>query len=80
MVLHGPATRAIREGRGLTVTGLAHEVGITQGHMSALESGKRKASPDVIVNIARALKCELAAVIRGPLDDKEVIIRTKRAA
>lgn len=80
MLLHGPATRAIRERSGLTVTELAKRVGCTQGHLSAVESEIRKASPDLIVTIARELKTDLPSILRGPLDDKEVVIRGKAAA
>lgn len=80
MQLHGPATRAIRERSGLNVSQLAARVGITQGAMSAIESEKRKASDDVIVRIARELKVDLPAIIRGALDDCEVIVRRKAVA
>ena len=80
MELHGPATRAIRERSGLTVTGLAKRIGCTQGHLSAVESEIRKASPELIVAIARELKVDLPAVLRGPLDDKQIVITAKQVA
>lgn len=80
MILHGPATRALRDRSGLTVTELAKRVGCTQGHLSALEGEIRKASPELIVAIARELKTDLPSIIRGPLDDKEVIVRGGKAA
>ena len=77
MKLHGPATRAIRERSGLTVTALALRVGCTQGHMSAVEAGDRKASPELILSIARELKVDLPAVLCDP---DEYMVKPKRVA
>ena len=80
MELHGPATRVIRQRSGLTVTELAKRIGCTQGHLSALEGEDRKASPELIIAIARELKTDLPPILRGPLDDMEVTFKPKRKA
>lgn len=80
MELHGPATRALRQRSGLTVTELAKRIGCTQGHLSALENEDRKASPELIVAIARELKLDLPPILRGPLDGMDVTIKPKKRA
>ena len=77
MKLHGPATRAIRERSGFTVTALANKVGCTQGHMSAVEAGDRKASPALIMSIARELKTDLPSILCDP---DEYMVKPKRVA
>ena len=68
MRIHGPALRVIRERSGLTVTGLAELAGMKQSHLSNIEAGRRQASEDVIVALARALKTELIAILEDPWD------------
>ena len=60
------ALRAIRERSGLSVTALAAAAGIKQAHLSNIEAGRRKASADVAVALARALKVELPAILADP--------------
>jgi len=47
MLLNRHALRIIRERSGLTVSALAEQAGISQPHLSNLERGRRRASPDV---------------------------------
>lgn len=66
MQIHTAALRAIRERSGYTVTALAAEAGIKQAHLSNIEAGRRKASPEVIKALAAALKVELPAILESP--------------
>ena len=50
----------------MTVTALATASGIKQAHLSNIEAGRRKASPDVILAIAAALKVDLPAILADP--------------
>lgn len=75
MILHGHATRAIRERSGLSVTELAKRIGCTQGHLSSLESEARKASPETTVALARELRVDLPAILRDPA---ETLVWTKK--
>ena len=60
------ALRTIRELSGLSVTALAEAAGIKQAHLSNIEAGRRKASADVVVALARALKVEVPAILADP--------------
>lgn len=66
MDLNGVAIRAIRERSGLSVTALAEMSGIKQSHLSNIEAGRRRASAEVGVALARALKVDLHAILAGP--------------
>lgn len=60
------ALRAIRERSGLTVSALAEAAGIKQAHLSNVEAGRRNASPEVVVALAKALKVDLPAILADP--------------
>lgn len=66
MVINPAALRVIRERSGMSVTRLAQEAGIKQSHLSNIEAGRRKASPELVVALARALKVELPAILVDP--------------
>jgi transcriptional regulator with XRE-family HTH domain len=66
MRIHGPALREIRERSGLSVSALAESAGIRQPHLSNIEAGRRKPSPEVIVALAKALKCDLVCILADP--------------
>jgi transcriptional regulator with XRE-family HTH domain len=57
----GPRLRRLRERRGLTLTALAAQTGISKSTMSRLESGQRKPSLELLL--------PLAAVYHLPLDE-----------
>lgn len=63
MQVNRHAVRALRERSGLTVTSLAEQAGIGQAHLSNIEAGRRKASPEVVVALARALKIDVLAIV-----------------
>lgn len=66
MKVHGPALRAIRERSGLSVSALAQEAEIKQAHLSNIEAGRRQASPEVVVALAKALRVDQAAILADP--------------
>lgn len=70
--LNPTALRVIRERSGLTISALAVEAELSQPHLSNIESGKRKAGPDVIVRLAKALKAPVTAIICDP-DELEAV-------
>lgn len=57
------ALRVIRERSGLSVTALAEAAGIKQAHLSNIEAGRRKGSPEVVTALAAALKIPLVAIL-----------------
>lgn len=66
MRVNGAALREIRERSGVSVTDLATAAEIKQSHLSNIEAGRRNASDDVIVKLARELKVPLPAIIACP--------------
>ena len=66
MQLNGHALRVIRERSGLSVSALASEVGISQPHLSNIERGRRRASPEVSRRLAAALRVPLLALLADP--------------
>jgi transcriptional regulator with XRE-family HTH domain len=68
MQVNRHAVRALRERSGLTVTSLAEQAGIKQSHLSNIEAGRRKASPEVVIALAKALKVEMLAIVSEPTD------------
>jgi transcriptional regulator with XRE-family HTH domain len=64
--LNPSALRVIRERSGFSVTGLADAAGIKQSHLSNIEAGRRRASPQVAASLARALKVDLVALLADP--------------
>lgn len=66
MRLNKAALKALRERSGMTVTALAEAAGVKQAHLSNIEAGRRNASPDVVVALARALKVPLPAILADP--------------
>lgn len=61
MDLVAPRLRRIRQQRGLTLTEVASEAGISKSTLSRLETGRRKPSLELLL--------PLAAIYRVPLDD-----------
>lgn len=60
---HDPAAlRWARKQAGQTQAWLAAELGISPGHMSEIESGKRNATPANIRKIAKLLGCPRSVI------------------
>jgi transcriptional regulator with XRE-family HTH domain len=70
MTLNRHALRTIRQRSGLSLSALAAESGVSQPHLSNLESGRRRASASAIVKLASALKVPVPALLAEP--DREV--------
>lgn len=66
MEINPAALRVIRQRSGMTVTSCAEAAGIRQSHLSNIEAGRRKASPEVIIALADALRVELPAILAVP--------------
>jgi transcriptional regulator with XRE-family HTH domain len=66
MRINPHALRAIRERSGLTTTALAEAAGIKQSHLSNIEAGRRQASPELVLALAKALKVEIPAILADP--------------
>ncbi len=62
----GPRLRRIREGRGVTLTELAAETGISKSTLSRLESGQRKPSLELLLPIADAHQVPLDDLVGAP--------------
>lgn len=71
MQVNPHALRVIRERSGLSVSDLARMAGLSQPHLSNIETGKRQASPAALRHLADALQVPLLALIGGPVPDKQ---------
>lgn len=60
--VHGPAIRALREAKGISLESLALAAQVDSGNLSRVERGDRKASLDVIARIANALEVPAEAI------------------
>ena len=54
-----PPSRAWRQHRRLTLDGLAAKVGVTKGHLSQIENGRKSATLDLVRRLAAALDVTL---------------------
>lgn len=61
---NGSAIREIRKREGLTVSDLAHRVGISDPHVRNIENENRPASIEHMARIAAALNCSLSSIRR----------------
>jgi transcriptional regulator with XRE-family HTH domain len=67
MDLNGEALRVIRERSGLTQQALADLAGLKNAsHLSNIEAGRRRPSPEVAKALADALKVPLVAILGMP--------------
>lgn len=68
-----PGLKAVREEKFVTQLELAEAAGVTQGSVSALETGDRGAYTATIRKLAAALEVEPGALVRNPDREKEPI-------
>jgi transcriptional regulator with XRE-family HTH domain len=62
----GPRIKLLRTQRGLTLAALAEETGISISTLSRLESGGRKATLELLLPIAKALRVALDELVVAP--------------
>jgi transcriptional regulator with XRE-family HTH domain len=62
----GPRLRRLRERRGLTLTVLADQTGISKSTLSRLESGQRKPSLELLLPLAGAFHLPLDELVGAP--------------
>jgi transcriptional regulator with XRE-family HTH domain len=62
----GPRLRRLRERRGLTLTVLAAQTGISKSTLSRLESGQRKPSLELLLPLAAAFHLPLDELVGAP--------------
>lgn len=72
ILLNGWAVSAIRTKSGLSQTGFARAVGITQPFLCNIEAGRRRVSPTVAKAIADNLDVPLPAILAQPYDTAAV--------
>jgi transcriptional regulator with XRE-family HTH domain len=62
----GPRLRRLRERRGLTLTAVAAETGISKSTLSRLESGQRKPSLELLLPLAESYNLPLDELVGAP--------------
>ena len=62
----GPRLRRLRERRGVTLTALAAQTGISKCTLSRLESGQRKPSLELLLPLAEAHHLPLDELVGAP--------------
>lgn len=58
----GATIRALRRAHGLKIIELARAIKVSQPYMSNIEAGRKKATPQVCIDVARTLGIPLAAI------------------
>jgi DNA-binding XRE family transcriptional regulator len=73
--------KGMREKRGLTQRQLAHDLGISQNYIPALESGARHAGPKLQQQMVKLFGCDFAdlfeVVLVDPITGREQILQPK---
>lgn len=57
------AVKELRARKGLTQEEVAHAAGVSRGYLGELEQGRRRASFEGVVRVARAMDVELRELI-----------------
>ena len=65
-MINGAALAAMRTLAGYSQAELARQSGVSQGHISEIESGDKKASPKTIKALAEALRVPMPALLSDP--------------
>lgn len=78
MKINHHALRVIRERSGMSLTALAKAVGVSQPHMTNVESGKRDASPTTVRKIADALNMSMLAIVAEEPGTRDLNERLER--
>lgn len=73
----GDALRELREGQGLTGQQLAERLGVNKQRVSALEHLiTDKVELATLVNVARALKCEITITFKSEIEEEKAVTVT----
>ncbi len=70
----------MREARGLTQRQLAHELGISQNYIPAIESGARRPGPKLQEQFVKFFRCRFGRPLRGCVGRSRVWTRTGASA
>ncbi|MET8057457.1 helix-turn-helix domain-containing protein [Streptomyces microflavus] len=62
----GPRLRALRRERGITLAGLAAATGVSESILSRLESGRRRATLELLLPLARTYDVPLDDLVGAP--------------
>ena len=62
----GPRLRRLRERRGVTLTALASQTGISKSTLSRLENGERKPSLELLLPLSRVFNLPLDELVGAP--------------
>ena len=68
----GSQLKAVRERRGVTLTGLSAATGISVSTLSRLENGRRRPNLELLLPVARALRTSLDDIVGVSLGDPRV--------
>ena len=75
----GPRLRKVRTRRGVTLTQLATETGISKSTLSRLESGQRKPSLELLLPLAHAHQVPLDELVGAPeVGDPRIRLKPRR--
>ena len=75
----GPRLRRLRTRRGVTLTQLAAETGISKSTLSRLETGQRKASLELLLPLAQAHQVPLDELVGAPeVGDPRIRLKPRR--
>lgn len=72
MQINPESLRALRQAMGWSSTRFATAVGIGHPHLSNIEAGRRKASPELIDRMAKVLNVPKAALVSNYSPDEVV--------
>lgn len=61
----GERIRKLRESRGMNITEFAAHTGLSRGHLSEIEHGKREPGLLTLQTIAAGLDTTMSALLRG---------------
>src|SRR3712207_461870 len=74
----GPRLRRLRERRGVTLTALAAQTGISKSTLSRLESGQRRASLELLLPLSKAYHLPLDELVGAPrVGDPRIRLRPR---
>lgn len=75
LIALGGAVRRHRQAKGLTIKALAHEAGMSTGHLGRIERGHGNPRWDTLCALASALDMSLSALLRPDLSVNAILAR-----